>query len=43
MNELSATAILLALFALRFAFPLLLTLGSGRWLNRLYERWQVEG
>lgn len=43
MDELSATAILLALFALRFLVPLLITLGAGQGLNRLYGRWRVEG
>jgi hypothetical protein len=40
METALALTILVALFALRFGLPLLVTAGLGRTLNRTYERWE---
>ena len=42
MNDLQATLMLAALFALRCIAPLAITLAIGYLLNRLVERWQAE-
>jgi hypothetical protein len=40
MDGMTAILILLALFALRFVIPLAFTLGIGRLMNRIHNRWQ---
>lgn len=42
MNEIEATAVMVGLFALRCVVPLLITIGLGRLMNRLIERWAAE-
>lgn len=42
MNEIQATAVMIGLFALRCVVPLLITIGLGRLMNRLIERWAAE-
>jgi hypothetical protein len=42
MNDFEATAILVALFALRCIAPVVLTLVVGYLMNRLVERWHEE-
>lgn len=42
MKEVQATAVLVALFALRCIVPLLLTMGVCYLLNRLVARWEAE-
>ncbi len=42
MNESEATAVLVALFALRCIAPLLITLGIGYLMNRMVDRWEAE-
>jgi len=42
MNNLQATTVMIALFALRCIVPLLLTVGLVRLMNRLVERWTAE-
>ena len=42
MNEISATILLVFLFALRCLLPLVITLAIGYLMNRLVEHWQAE-
>lgn len=42
MNEFQATAVLVALFALRCVLPIALTIGVGYLMNRLVDRWERE-
>lgn len=42
MNELEATAVLIALFALRCIAPLVLTFTIAYFMNRLVDRWRAE-
>ena len=42
MNEFQATAVMVALFALRCIVPLLLTMAVGILMNRLVDRWEAE-
>lgn len=42
MSEFEATAVMVALFALRCLAPLALTLAIGYLMNRLVDRWQAE-
>jgi len=42
MNGFDATLVMIALFALRCVFPLVLTAGLGYLMNRLVERWEAE-
>ena len=41
MNGFDATLVMIALFALRCVFPLVLTAGLGYLMNRLVERWEA--
>lgn len=43
MTGLTATLIILFLFALRFLVPLVIIIGVGQLLNRLAGRWQLAG
>jgi hypothetical protein len=42
MNELEATAILVALFALRCIAPLVITFAIAYFMNRLVDKWRAE-
>jgi hypothetical protein len=42
MNEFQATAVMLALFALRCVLPLAITVALGYLMNRLVDRWEAE-
>ncbi|MDX1615969.1 MAG: hypothetical protein R3300_16770 [Candidatus Promineifilaceae bacterium] len=42
MNEFEATAVMVALFALRCVTPIVLTLTIGYLMNKLIERWESE-
>ena len=42
MNELEATAVLVALFALRCIAPLVITFTIAYFMNRLVDRWRAE-
>jgi hypothetical protein len=43
MSGLEATGVVIALFALRFAVPVVITIGAAAVMNRLLERWQLVG
>lgn len=43
MSGLEATGVVIALFALRFAIPLAITIGAAAAMNWLLDRWQVVG
>ncbi len=42
MNDLQATAVMLALFALRCVLPLAITVALGYLMNRMVDRWEAE-
>jgi hypothetical protein len=43
MSGLEATGVVLALLVLRFAVPVVITIGAAAAMNWLLERWQVVG
>jgi hypothetical protein len=43
MSGMEATVVMIALFVLRFAIPVVITIGATAAMNRLLEHWQVVG
>ena len=43
MSGIEATIVVIALFVLRFAVPVVITIGAAAAMNRLLDHWQVRG